>query len=244
MSKRHAFTLIELLVVISIIALLIAILLPALGAARNSARKLKSATQLRGLHQAIVIHSNDNKEFYTGLNAKGADLDSADCGNSGEGVTVEARYWVLLDGDYLTKDILISPGEVNPRETWINGDPITLRHYSYAMLSIAGTVDQAPDEGGRAAEWTQSLNTQAIVVSDRNTGRNASSGVESIHTSTAGDWKGSVLWNDNHVGFEQNHIFETRYGSGALNIDANQEGNDNLFHRAGDDDAYLIHQGD
>ena len=117
-------------------------------------------------------------------------------------------------------------------------------HYSYAMLSIAGQPGSPPDAENCAAEWSQTLNTQAIVMSDRNTGRNATTGVESIHTTRAGDWKGSVLWNDNHVGFEQNCIFETRYGSGTLNIDANQQGTDNLFHRAGDDDAYLIHQGD
>ncbi|MFK7789046.1 MAG: type II secretion system protein [Phycisphaeraceae bacterium] len=58
---RKAFTLIELLVVISIIALLIAILLPALGAAQKSAINTQCLSQTRSLGQATFAYLVDNK---------------------------------------------------------------------------------------------------------------------------------------------------------------------------------------
>ena len=58
---RRAFTLIELLVVISIIALLIAILLPALGAARESSRAIQCLSNLRGFGQSYATFASDNK---------------------------------------------------------------------------------------------------------------------------------------------------------------------------------------
>jgi prepilin-type N-terminal cleavage/methylation domain-containing protein len=59
---RTGFTLIELLVVISIIALLIAILLPALSKARESATRLKCLVNARSIAQAMLMASNDNKQ--------------------------------------------------------------------------------------------------------------------------------------------------------------------------------------
>ncbi|HAI10725.1 MAG TPA: hypothetical protein DCM28_03415, partial [Phycisphaerales bacterium] len=69
-------TLIELLVVISIIALLISILLPALSAARASGRTVKCLSNLRQLGLSIHAYAADNKNFavpqgYRGANAGG-----------------------------------------------------------------------------------------------------------------------------------------------------------------------------
>ncbi len=59
--KRNGFTLIELLVVISIIALLISILLPALGSARRSAQRTVCGSNLRQWATIAVSFATDNK---------------------------------------------------------------------------------------------------------------------------------------------------------------------------------------
>jgi len=63
MSKK-AFTLIELLVVVSIISLLMAILLPALGSAREQGKSVRCLSNLKQLALAADLYTSNNDGYY------------------------------------------------------------------------------------------------------------------------------------------------------------------------------------
>ncbi len=61
--RGRGFTLIELLVVISIVALLIAILLPALSKAREAARLAQCSTNVRQIGIGMIMWAGNNKDY-------------------------------------------------------------------------------------------------------------------------------------------------------------------------------------
>ncbi|MEX0886121.1 MAG: prepilin-type N-terminal cleavage/methylation domain-containing protein [Phycisphaeraceae bacterium] len=261
MRQRKGFTLIELLVVISIIALLIGILLPALNAARRAARKAQNNTQLRSIHQALVMYSHENNGYFPGRMSNGNLFWSA--GNPdptvSDYITTASNGWfgsypgfrfaLLLHAQYIVPDILVSPAEVDS-SIRVYGTPISgggrmtidgpsgsagSPAYSYAALAI---YHDARPTGGppprpRFEEWENSQSDRAPVMSDRVIGTITANDHYSVHTGEdSGRWEGGVVWNDNHVTFHESPIMaQTRMSDGP------RIRNDNIFLRNGGSSA-------
>lgn len=254
-SSSSGFTAVQLIVVIAIIVVGIAILMPAISHNhRGTPREMYSNTQLRGIHQGMVTFAQSNKRgghdgFFPGLDGSGNIIpDGEATGFSGEGTQPAARLRMMLDGNFFTPDYLINPADVRANEyefsAQIEADPdnpLTSEHYSYALLGIADelarTKDGLPTGGdGRALEWKETLNTSAIVLSDRAIGSGRED-LSSVWTAPgSGDWRGGVVRNDNSTSYETTAEFEqTKYG----NYDVNDL--DHLFEDAPDaSDAFLV----
>ncbi|HOK03759.1 MAG TPA: prepilin-type N-terminal cleavage/methylation domain-containing protein [Victivallales bacterium] len=94
MKKQGKFTLIELLVVIGVIAILMAMLLPAIGKVRSQAKKAKARAQIKALEIAIKSYETT----YGLLPAGAGDVDESNSSNNNYGrITAGAKYGALME---------------------------------------------------------------------------------------------------------------------------------------------------
>ena len=252
-TRSNAFSIVELIVVIAVLTILIALFTMIAGSRRVNPRPMMNNTQLRGIHQGFVTFAQSNKRgghdgYFPGLDASGRVVpDGPDTYHSGDGTNPAARLVMLLNGNFFTPEYIINPADMQAQEIEFMGqasayERLDTSHFSYAMLGIAEALAKddegrfAPGDDRRASEWRETLNTSAIVMSDRAIGTSRAD-LSSVWTDAgSGDWRGGVVRNDNSTAFETTAEFEqTKYG----NADANEL--DHLFEDASNaSDALMV----
>lgn len=166
-SSRRGFTLIELLVAVAIIALLIAILLPTLGRAKELSKRTVGASRLKGVGQALNIYAAD----FDGRLQWCRRATYATTGQSGIGTSfgdyiqrVEMQWW---NWNTVGNAFMISRTQGQPMfgasKIWVSAGPDTENPFTMKKYGDPNTPDTFWYAINNYTSWANPGGTKAIV---------------------------------------------------------------------------------
>jgi prepilin-type N-terminal cleavage/methylation domain-containing protein/prepilin-type processing-associated H-X9-DG protein len=172
--RRRGFTLIELLVVIAIIAILAAMLLPALSKAKLKAQGISCINNLKQLQLAITMYPGDNQEKFPENPGAGISLNAWVAGvmtwdNSVQPNLQNTNTYLLTAGEigsYVAKNtgVFKCPADVIP-------GALGPRVRSVSMNGFVGDVNNIANfiAGQTTHDWRKILKTSDLMLGAANT---------------------------------------------------------------------------
>jgi prepilin-type N-terminal cleavage/methylation domain-containing protein/prepilin-type processing-associated H-X9-DG protein len=241
--KTKGFTLVELLVVIGIIALLISILLPSLNRARETANRVKCASNLRQLGQAIMLYSNENRGAFPRVKYVPGAAVTQTWGNQGAAWPargdsfdhatnndVTASLYLLMKTQDITSEVFTCPSSNQERWNFGGGQNTALNHSNWeGQTGINRNLSYSyqapfPNNNAVASGWklNNTLSAEYAVAADMNPGTNttgagtaARAASQVTTTSSSAEMKGANSVNHDRDG--QNVL----YGDGHVEFQQN-----------------------
>ena len=234
-SKRHGFTLIELLVVISIIAILMAIMMPALQRVKSQAQEMGCRANLRqyGLAQTMYLDENDDRypSAWNSLVSTEAPVSGYQryCRWHDPRYPADGPFWMYLKEEKAhlcpTFNVLAKTmGEGHPSHVATN--PVQ-PYYSYSMNAFLGSRSGTSPGGvirrseimrrnnevfffGEENMWARTGNVN--VLNDNALCGDGRDWFGTFHGAKRGDWNGgtvNLVFVDAHVEATKSALLES-----------------------------------